>query len=328
MSNEEEVSLGKGSAKLSPKVSAKHIEPAQSGSVLETILSTPQEKLIPWEMVELPSKGLYYGWDTGNIQVRAFSASLQRAMANQRIQASGTVLDSIFADCCQFPEGFNPDELLVGDQFFLLYYLRNISFGPIYEFAVTCPNIDCRATSTHSFDMTELASTINWADPTLGNEPFRVDLPYMSKVMNQNIWVDLRFLRARDVSGNLRMKMAKKKAFGQSGGVRIGGRKAEQRRRQEQRSASMRPDNDSFTDNLALSVVSVMGDDDRNKIDIFCEKLHITDVHHIREWVENNMPGIESVVVIGCSECGNEYSMQLPITPEFFRPEGRGRIRT
>jgi hypothetical protein len=141
-----------------------------NSDIVDAILQTSPDQLIPWEEVTLPSKGLYYGWTSGTIRVRAWSANIDKILATQRLAATGQAFDKMIASCCQFPDGFTPQDLLVGDQVFLMYYLRGITHGNLYEFAVSTPS---KNSMTVSFDLNDLAQTIVWGDESLGPEPFR-----------------------------------------------------------------------------------------------------------------------------------------------------------
>jgi hypothetical protein len=61
--------------------------------IVEAITRAPQEQLIPWEEVSLPSKGLYYGWAAPVIRVRAWGAKVDKILATARMAQSGQSLD-------------------------------------------------------------------------------------------------------------------------------------------------------------------------------------------------------------------------------------------
>lgn len=276
--------------------------------LLQSIIDAPTEKLIPWEDCHLPSKGIYYGWSDGVVQVRAMGQTAEKVLATQRLAQSGQSIDYLFRECCRFPEGFDPVDLLLGDRVFLLYYLRGITHGNIYEFAVTCPNEDCRAVSTHSYDLNNLAGTIKWADSSLGQEPFKIVLPYMSKVVGKELYIGVRFLRGYDANDILAKRKMNKKLQAKPGQSKPGARR-------------FTPTiDDSISDNLAKVIVSVMGVEDKFVIKSFVERLHAQDTAEIREWLKDHTPGIDTTVSLTCPECDTEFTVELPITENFFRP--------
>ncbi len=286
--------------------------------VLDQLLAMPQEQLLPWEEVELPSMGLYYGWTSGVVRVRPWGLGADKALSNQRLATEGKIVDKIIADHTQFVGGFDQEDLLVGDQIFLLYYLRGITHGAEYRFGITCPNPDCGFSDTHPFDLQRLVSTVVKADPGLGAEPFQITLPMLSKATGRACTVGVRFLRVRDIHTLNANRHTLARAVGASD-VRL----RKERRLQQQRGTS----DDILNDNVDLLVVEFMGSRDRYKIKEVVKKLHQTDVAVIRRWLNEHQPGMDTSVIVKCKECGTEFPALLPITEEFFLPENPGAVR-
>ena len=100
------------------------IRPGMSDAELvDTIIATPQDQIIPWEDAILPSGGMYYGWPDGVIKVRAWGTDVDKILATQRLAQSGQSMNMLIERCVKYPAGFTTQDLLVGDQVFLLYYL-------------------------------------------------------------------------------------------------------------------------------------------------------------------------------------------------------------
>jgi hypothetical protein len=291
-----------------------------NAELIQRVLQTPDEDLIPWEECHLPSKGMYYGWQDGVVMVKAMGQAAEKILATQRLAQSGQSIDYLFGECCRFPDGFDSSQMLLGDRVFLLYFLRGITYGNMYEFAVTCPNAICGATNTHVYDLNDLAQTIVWANGSLGEEPFRVTLPYLSKVVGKEFWVGVRFLRAADANEMLSRRKFKRKAFARPGNVRTNpltqGRGAGASRQSAQRQEL----DDTISDNLEKIIVNVMGERDLFTIRNFINKLHGRDTTAIREWLREHTPGIDNTVAVTCPDCNTEFKVELPITENFFRP--------
>jgi len=293
-------------------------------AVLDQILEAADETLIPWEECHLPSSGIYYGWPDGVVMVRPMGQMAEKVLATQRLAQSGQSMDLLFQECVKFPIGFDSGDLLLGDRVFLLYYLRGITHGNMYEFAITCPSPNCGdgggSVSTHTYDLNELARTVTWANPANGVEPFKVQLPYLSKVTGRDVSVGVRFLRGVDASDILARKKARKKMLAKPGGVKTRGVKTRgvtDTRHQAQNNQSL---DESVTENLNKMIVDVMGVTDHFKIRAFVEKMHAQDTAAVREWLRNNTPGIDNTVTVTCPECELEFTVELPITESFFRP--------
>lgn len=351
--NEEEVALSghtgptndsEASTQESPKPEttsplAEVITPGMSDeAILDAVLSAPSDSLIPWEQVTLPSKGLYYGWTSGVIDVRAWGIQTDKILATQRLAQSGQAIDYVLTSCCRFPDGFDPSSLLVGDQVFLLYYLRGITHGNMYEFIASTPGTNNQ--NTYVIDLNELASTITFADASLGQEPFRIELPYMSSRLGRPFHIGLRFLRVRDSQNIMRTKRAINRTMTNSAQVK-------KRRKKEQWSPGM-PANrgnqpgaaqavssrqpvsidDTVSKNLELLIMDAMGSTDRSKIRQLVSQLHAKDTAVIREWLADHSPGIETTVELTDPSTSETFQVMLPITESFFRPQDGGAMRT
>jgi hypothetical protein len=294
---------------------------ASTEEFIDELLQTPEDQLIPWEECYIPSRGIYYGWPEGVVMVKAMGQAAEKILATQRLAQSGQSIDYLFRACCQFPDGFDPSNLLLGDRVFLLYFLRGITYGNIYEFAVTCPDTNCQAVNTHKYDLNELASTIVWANNSLGSEPFRVDLPYLSKTTGREVWVGVRFLRAVDANDMIAKRKARKKMFARPGGARsrMTPRQNQRNRQQEQQQLD-----DTISENMEKIIISVMGVQDPFTIRSFISKMHSQDTTAVREWLRENTPGIDNTILVECPDCNTEFTTELPITESFFRPAKSG----
>lgn len=270
-------------------------------SALDKVLSIPEDELLPWEEVTLPSEGLYYDGavPNGRVQVRPMGLFADKILATSRLAQSGKSLDWLFKKCVKFSnEKFDPLNLLAGDRIFLLYYLRGITHGNNYEFIVRCTNEDCGIKNTQEYDLNNLITTMKRPNKTLGSEPFKIVLPYLSKVTKSEFWVKMRLLRGYDMQSMLTQRTNMK---------RLGHKQSE-------------AIDETLEDNLNMLMIDVMGDTDRSKIKEFVNRMHASDTATIREFLNENSPGIDTTIFVNCTGCGQEMRMELPITESFFRP--------
>jgi hypothetical protein len=289
---------------------------ASDVDIVDIIARATPEQLIPWEETTLPSKGLYYGWTSGVVQVKAWSAKIDKILATARLAQTGQSIDYMLKECCRFPDGFDIQDMLVGDQIYLLYYLRGITHGNEYEFATTCPNQQCQQVAAHNIDLNELVNTIVWADESLGSEPFRIDLPYLSKTIGRAVSASIRYLRVRDASQIQRAKKAQN-VIGNTSRARIRPRGPQQPVDRSHEEITL---DDIVTQNIETVIVDIMGSTDRFKIRSIVSKMHSTDLAVIREWLQEHTPSIETMVEMQCANCGETHRAMLPITESFFRP--------
>lgn len=288
---------------LSPKVPKLDIKPTTSAAELvDLIISKSTDELLPYEPCFLPSKGLYYEGKIpeGRIEVRPMSLVTEKILATARLAQSGESINQLYKKCVKFPDSsFDSQQLLVGDRTFLLFYLRGITHGNLYEFAVTCTNDSCKRISTHAYDLNDI--TIKHPDHQ--TEPVKVKLPYFSQLTSREIYVDVRFMRGADLQAMLK-----------------------RRRNIERAINTIRNDQNSMIDsliedNINMVVMSVNGVVDRHKIEQFVAKLHATDTAAIRNFIDNESPGPQTNIQIRCPHCDEEMKIDLPITDTFFRPK-------
>jgi hypothetical protein len=291
--------------------------------LLDAVLNS--RDIIPWEPVALPSQGAYYKGEKGEplmpdgmVQVRPMGIFADKALATARLAQSGKSLDWLFRKCVKLPEGFDPLDLIIGDRIFLLYYLRGITHGPEYEFIVKCNNADCGKSSEQFYNLSDLIRTVVPPNESLGQEPFKVPLPYMSKVTKQEFYVGVRLLRGKDTQdiitrrnfqNMIKPRVARPKSDVDQ--LNIGGVNETL--------------DETVSKNLQLVIVHVMGIPDRSKIEKFVEQMHSEDTATVREFLRENSPGIDTQLVITCPHCGIETTVDMPITESFFRPSRKRR---
>jgi len=286
---------------------------------LDELLQKPVDELIPWEKCTLPSGGVYYGGaiPDGVVEVRAWGIQTDKILATQRLVQSGQSLDHVYKSCVRLPNDFDHLNLVVGDRMFLLYYLRGITYGNMYEFLVECNNEDCGRAWTEEFDLNIIANTITKPNAKLGLEPFKLVLPYFTEVMKKEFWVKLRLLRGYDLSQIMQQRRFKK-------GFRQTARSRSKAAKQRQQTPSDDSLDKTIEENLRMVIVEAMGETNRRKIDKMIDRMHAKDTATIREFLKVNTPGIDTTIEVTCPDCDNTMVLDLPITESFFRPaEGR-----
>ena len=169
-----------------------------------------------------------------------------------------------------------------------------------------CPN--CEVSSGHKYDLNELAASKKGANPEAGSEPFRVTLPYLSKVAGKEIYAKVRFMRGRES-----MQLAKES-------------KIKHRNQVHSKSGPKEIIIDqTISDNLSMLITAVGeegGTEDSSsfKINKLVNRMHASDTSAVREFLRNNSPGIDTTIEVKCPDCATNYSTELPITESFFRP--------
>lgn len=272
---------------------------SSDSDVLDALINAPKDKLIPWESCVLPSHGAYYDGRIpgGKVEVRAMGIQAEKVLATQRLAQSGESIDWLFKECVRFPDPeFDPLDLLVGDRVFLLFYLRGITHGNFYEFLVQCSDENCKHKCACEYDLNTIADTLTTPNYEIGDEPFKVVLPYFSKIVERDVWVKVRLLRGRDMQ-----RMMQKHKFSKRAGIAT-------------------TIDQTVEENLSMVIVEAMGSKEPYKISSFIEKMHSLDTATVREFLRENTPGIDATIEVQCDECGNTMKTELPVTETFFRP--------
>jgi hypothetical protein len=283
--------------------------------IISFLANKTTDELIPWEEVQLPSLGIYYNGliPDGKVQVRPMTIYTEKILATARLAQTNQSIDYVYKNCVKFPSTFDPLDLLNGDRMFLLFYIRGVTYGNDYEFMITCTNDACKQQSTHEYDLNMLASTIR--APKHPTEPIKIALPYSSEITKREVWVEIRFLRGRDMQVINQRRSIRDKAIGAPV------RNAKSGMSSPVESVAL---DDAIEANLNLVAVSANGLKDRNILSQFISKLHGIDTAAIRKCLNDEAPGIDMDIVVTCPHCQNEMRMPLPFTDSFFRPTHRG----
>jgi len=244
------------------------------------------------ESVPLPSKGLIYHQDNPlfgkeSLEIKPMTAREEDILTSRAYIKDGTVITKLIQSCL-IDKSINPDDLISGDRNALMVALRITGYGAEYDVEVTCPN--CKASNKATFDLSELALKRLEIEPTeLGENSFNVVLPVTKKE------VCVRFLNGHDEKDMLIQSERKRKQ-----GFVV---------------------ENTVTDRLVRSIISVEGIKDKNKINFFVKNLPVRDSLTLRRFLDKNEPGINMTSHLKCSSCHEESEVNIPLGPSFFWPD-------
>jgi hypothetical protein len=219
----------------------------------------------------------------------------ERILADRKLAKSGGQLEQILAACWEEtrdpgPYSFglsapNWAEVLLGDRFYALLQIRACSYGPSYEFSVSCSNRDCRARIDWELDLRDLP-VARLSDESravvLAGRTFRTSLPKAGRSL------EFRLLRGAD----------------------------ERRMSAQRRVAGERP----LTTMLAMRVESIEGVEPKDKAR-FLEDLEMSDVSFLLGEFDRVDCGVETEIEVECPECFSLTSVELPFEKGFFLPQ-------
>lgn len=237
--------------------------------------------------IVVPSNGYLYGgkWSGGEMIISPLTVAEEKLLAGSKGDRFD-VLDLIVKRCIvECPVPF--EDLLVGDLFYIMMCIRNISYGSDYSFNLTCGN--CGTFYVHRLQIPDdLSMSVLTEEDDC--EPYEVRLPLRGDL------VKFRLLRYRDEM-NIRRQL-----------------------RLSYRSANIQGD-PSYSYRLATYIQSV-NDQDMNlgdKVD-YVESLAGKDSLALRDAIDGREFGISLIIKSQCPDCGYEDESILPFNREFFRP--------
>lgn len=136
MKESEEQSFSENSAKnvsmpTSETYSPEHFQEAMSKE-------TDPDLIISYEIIKLPSKGLFYSNKMDELKVEYMTAKDEDLITTPSLIESGKVLDVLLKRKIK-TKGVNPEDLLPGDRNAILLFLRTSSYGFNYDVEVIDP---------------------------------------------------------------------------------------------------------------------------------------------------------------------------------------------
>ena len=247
--------------------------------------------VVPTEFVELPSQGRFYPQghplhSKDSIELRQMTAKEEDMLTSRTLLKKGVALDRVIASII-VDKSIDPDSLLVGDRNAIIIATRVAGYGHLYETKVSCPN--CGTNQEYSFDLNQANITDGSDARDLGvkfndNGTFNVTLPVT------NVDVCFRLLNGRD-----------EKTF-------LNGMQADKKTKNEK----------NITRQLAAIIVSLNEDSSVQAKQYFIDNVPSLDSRHLRLAYRLAAPNIDLTQQFGCTECGHEQEMEVPLSADFF----------
>jgi len=208
---------------------------------------------LPHDVVELPSRGLYYKNKKSAVKIGYLNATDEDVLSSG--VKNNNLLITLLRNKLYEPE-IKPEDLLDGDIEAILIFLRNTSFGPEYTINLMDP------ATGKMFQHTFIIDEVNFKKPnTTPNEDgtFTTTLPRTGAI------VKLRLLNLGDKSKITDMETKYPK--GRVAPITI------------------------WT--LQEQIVELNGETDRGKIIEFVQNMPIMDSKHIKRFISQNEPGLD-----------------------------------
>lgn len=236
---------------------------------------------IAYDVVELPSQGIYYSNKKKSVKVSYLNATDEDILASPSFLNSNTVIEELLRRKI-LDRDLPIEEMVEEDRQAILIFLRNTAFGTIYNLTLTDPKtdtefsteIDMSILKTKDFNLTENGD----GEYSYFMEKSKVDVTFKFLTRKQEKEIELI-----------------KESWNGIGAPPIVSKRVE------------------------MMIKSVQGNKDLMNIRNFILRLPIKDSQDFRKFVNDNKPGIDLTQKV-ITPSGEEIQVQVGFGVEFFRP--------
>lgn len=236
---------------------------------------------IAYDIVELPSKGIYYDNKKKSLRIAYLTAADENILSAQNLVSSNSIIDELLKRKI-LDKDLPIEELVLEDKEAILIFLRNTAFGSNY----TVTAIDPKTDKEFSFEID--LSTIKIKDFVL--EP-DVNNEYKYFLEKSKVDITFKFITAKQQKELEDIKNS-------WNGVGV---------------APIR------TKELEMTIKSINGTRDAMTIRDFIERMPIKDSQDFRKFVEKNKPGLDLSYNV-TTPSGETTLINIGFGVDFFRP--------
>lgn len=250
-----------------------------------------QKGIFPTNLVELPSKGIYYPeghpLSAGTVEMKFMTAKEENILTTESYIKTGVVIDKFLQSMIVSPK-FNYEDLLIGDRDGLMIASRIYGYGEIYPIEVTQPSGNKIKVD---IDLT-----------TLENKQISNNL---DKADNNFIWSFQNRIGKYDIGFKL---------------LTVGDDKIIQDKLKKYRVAGSA--DRQITTRLEQIITSVNDNSDPMFIKLFIEnEFMANDSRKFREYVASITPGVNMEIEMEDTETGEPFRTSVTIGASFFWPD-------
>ena len=242
------------------------------------------EFVVPFDVIELPSKGLLYPNSDGTLKIEYMTAEDENILTSPNLVQSGKVLDVLLERKIKDKE-LKAKDLLVGDRNAIMVFLRSTAYGEMYPVTLTDPE------TGEEFETEVDLSKLKVKE--IGAAPNEEGLfTYNLKRTKKDI--KFRLLTSQDEENLIKSEEKRKKLL-----------KAKVSK--------------LLTSRLALQISEVDGNTDKSYIEQFVQFMPAGDSLDLRKYMDEIEPGIDLRADVE-SPSGASFRSLVPITVRFFWP--------
>ena len=236
---------------------------------------------ISYDVVELPSRGIYYPNKKKSVRVAYLTAPDEDILLSPNLGRTGEVIPELLKRKI-LDKDLSVDDIVDEDKEAILIFLRNTAWGTIYHFEPIDPKTE------KPFKCEIDLSSIKIKDFTLV-EDVNGEYPYFMEKSKTNI--TFKFLTKKQLDEIEKLKES-------WNGIGIA---------------------PTISKQLELMIKSVNGNKDMMEIHNFVNKVPISDSQKFRKYVQENKPGLDLTQKV-ITPSGEEVQIMVGLGFEFFRP--------
>jgi len=236
---------------------------------------------IAYDVVELPSKGIYYSTQKKSLRIAYLTAADENILASPNLIQTNSLVTELLKRKI-LDKDFDVDDMVEEDRQAVLIFLRNTAFGSEYKMIVTDPKTDKEF--TFMADLSTLKIKDFKLEPDSNGE-------YKYLMKKSNVDITFKFLTKKN-----ELEIDKIRDSWNGNGVAP-----------------------IITKQLEFMIKSVAGNKDPMNIRNFIERLPIKDSQDFRKYISENKPALDLTQKI-MTPSGEEIQVEIGFGVEFFRP--------
>lgn len=259
--------------------------------------------VIPTELVELPSRGVFYyeGHPLKNkdvVEIKQMTAKEEDILTNKSFIKKGVVIDKLI-ESLLLDKSIDVSTLLVGDKNAIMVAARKSAYGANYDVSLTCQqcgnksNLGINLNNITTIDADEI-QLLSDVDPTLVHNRLE-NGNVLIKLPKTGWFVECRMLTGKDERKLLALLEIKRKT---DAAAEI-----------------------TLSEQLTSIVDAINTFTDRVKIIEAIQYMPAYDAKHLRTVYQKLIPNVKIQNLFSCSSCGVEQEVEVPFTQEFFWPK-------
>jgi hypothetical protein len=242
--------------------------------------SDPTQTNIPYDVVPLPSKGMFYQNKLESVKVTYLTASDENLLSSPNIVESGNIIDELLRRKILGSE-VNITEMLECDKQAVLIFLRNTAFGATYEFTLTDPKTKESFNHTHDLSSVSMKEFNLIADE---KGEFSYSLPVTKKGVKFKFLSSTQETELSNIDSQYEGRISPK-----------------------------------VTRRLEYLIQEIEGERDKGNLAQMIQSMPIKDSQGFRNYVKDNEPGLDLKVTVRAPS-GEEVTTSVVLGAHFFRP--------